>query len=144
MNVPRTIKPVFETPYERAGVLTPGLPILPHGTERHPVPGGGSRAVPIFSGDEISVLDRDGLQPGELVFFTPDGKSDAGMLGASSVGRPEGVISVLANGSISGSRVPRHWTRPVSTWVGVRQSVFSRTDRTRVIWPRFTRDVMAF
>ena len=36
-----TVTPVFETPYERAGVITPGLPILPHGTERHPVPGGG-------------------------------------------------------------------------------------------------------
>lgn len=107
MNVSTTISPVFETPYERAGVLTPGLPILPHGTERHPIPGGGSRAVPVYKGDEISVLDRDGLQPGELVFFTPDGKSDAGMLGAQTMGRPDGVISVLANGSDSGARVAR-------------------------------------
>ena len=99
------VSPVFETPYERAGVITPGLPILPHGTERHPIPGGGSRAVPIYKGDEISVLDREGLQPGELVFFTPAGKSDPGMLGASGSGRPDGVISVLDNGSVSGKRV---------------------------------------
>ena len=101
------VTPVFQTPYERAGVITPGLPILPHGTERHPVPGGGSRAVPVYKGDEISVLDREGLQPGELVFFTPDGSSDAGMLGASSMGRPDGVISVLTNGSRSGAKVAR-------------------------------------
>lgn len=107
MNVSSTIKPVFETPYERAGVLTPGLPILPHGTERHPVPGGGSRAVPVYKGDEISVLDRDGLQPGELVFFTPDGKSHAGMLGAESSGPPDGVMSVLSNDSRSGTKVAR-------------------------------------
>ena len=25
------VRPVFETPYERGGVVTPGLPILPHG-----------------------------------------------------------------------------------------------------------------
>ncbi len=80
------VTPVFQTPYERSGVVTPGLPIMPHGTERHPVPGGGSRAVPIYKGDEVSVMDRQGLQPGEMVFFTPDGKSDAGMLGASTKG----------------------------------------------------------
>ena len=101
------VTPVFQTPYERAGVITPGLPVLPHGTERHPIPGGGSRAVPVYKGDEVSVLDRQGLQPGELVFFTPDGKSDAGMLGATSTGRPDGVISVLSNGSRSGAKVAK-------------------------------------
>ncbi|MEM7733688.1 MAG: DUF1989 domain-containing protein [Pseudomonadota bacterium] len=101
MNVP----PVFETPYERAGIITPGLPILPHGTERHPVPGGGSRAVPIFAGDEISVLDREGLQPGELVFFAPDGTSDAGKIGAESRWKPDGLMQILLEGTVSGKRV---------------------------------------
>jgi aminomethyltransferase len=99
------VNPVFETPYERAGIITPGLPILPHGTERHPVPGGGSRAVPVFEGDEISVLDREGLQPGELVFFAPDGSSDAGKIGAASDGKPEGLMAVLLEGTASGKRV---------------------------------------
>ena len=99
------VTPIFETPYERAGIVTPGLPILPHGTERHPIPGGGSRALPIHKGDEISVLDFEGLQLGELVFFTPDGNSDPGRLGAASHGRPDGVISVLDNGSPSGAKV---------------------------------------
>ena len=85
----------FETPYERAGVLTLGLPTLDFGVERHIVPGGGSRAVSIESGDEISVLDREGLQIGELVFFTPDGTSDAGMIGAVSTGGAEVLKSVL-------------------------------------------------
>ena len=44
------VSPVFQTPYERGGVIAPGLPILPHGVERYPVPGGGSRAVPIDKG----------------------------------------------------------------------------------------------
>ena len=51
------VKPLFETPYERAGIITPGLPILPHGVERHPVPGGGSRAVQIEKGRRVQ---RDG------------------------------------------------------------------------------------
>ncbi len=95
----------IEHPWERRGVVVPGLPILPHGVERHPVPGGGSRAVPIYRGDQISVLDKDGLQPGELVFFAPDRTSDAAMLGAKGSGRPEATIATLANGSPSGAKV---------------------------------------
>ncbi len=101
------VKPVFEVPYERSGVLAPGLPILPHGTERHPVPGTGSRAVPVSKGDTITLLDRDGMQPAEMVFFAPDRSSDAAMLGAQGHGRPEGLIATLANGSASGKKVLR-------------------------------------
>jgi len=97
--------PAFPTPYERHGILIPGLPILPHGTERHPVPGGGSRAVPIGKGDQFTIRDQQGLQPGELVFFSPDGRSDAGMIGATGIGQPTGVQSILANGSRSGAKV---------------------------------------
>ncbi len=99
------VMPKFEVPMERHGVKTPGLPILPHGTERHPVPAGGSRAVPIQKGDKITVLDREGLQPAELTCFAPDGTSDAQMLGATGHGTPKGILSVLDNGSPSGARV---------------------------------------
>jgi aminomethyltransferase len=98
-------RPIFETPYERGGIISPGLPVLPHGVERHPVPGGGSRAVAIGRGDEISVLDREGLQSAELVFFTPDGRSDAGMIGASGQGDAKGLQAALASGDASGRRV---------------------------------------
>ncbi len=101
------VRPVFEVPWERKGVIQPGLPILPHGVERHPVPGGGSRAVAIHKGDEIIVQDREGLQRGELVFFAPDRSSDAAMLGATGTGRPEATIATLANGSPSGAKVLR-------------------------------------
>ena len=99
------VRPVFEVPWERKGIIAPGLPILPHGVERHPVPGGGSRAVAIRKGDEITVLDREGLQTGEMVFFAPDRTSDASRLGAKGRGRPDGVIATLANGSRSGAKV---------------------------------------
>ncbi|GMG82232.1 DUF1989 domain-containing protein [Paralimibaculum aggregatum] len=100
------VRPVFETPYERRGVISPGLPILPHGVERHPVPGGGSRAVQIDAGDEITVMDREGLQPVELVFFAPDGRSDAGLIGARGGHAPEGLRAALT-GDPSGRRVAR-------------------------------------
>ncbi len=95
----------IEHPWERRGIVTPGLLILPHGVERHPVPGGGSRAVQIFKGDAISVLDREGLQPGELVFFAPDRTSDAAMIGGKGRGRPTATIETLANGTPSGAKV---------------------------------------
>ena len=108
-------KPAFiEHPWERKGVIAPGLPILPHGVERHPVPGGGSRALPIFKGDEISVLDKDGLQRGELVFFAPDKSSDSAMLGAKGRGRPAATIETLANGSGSGARVLKALAAPAA------------------------------
>ncbi len=101
------VQPIFELPFERRGVLAPGLPILPQGVERHPVPGAGSRAVPISKGDTLTLLDRDGMQRAEMVFFAPDRRSDAAMLGAEGRGRPEGIIATLANGSRSGAKVLR-------------------------------------
>ncbi|HSF93514.1 MAG TPA: DUF1989 domain-containing protein [Thermohalobaculum sp.] len=101
------VRPVFEQPFTRAGVITPGLPVLPHGVERHPVPGGGSRAVRIDRGDEIWVVDREGLQTAEVVFFAPDGRSDAGMIGLKGQGDAKGLQAALASGDISGRRVLR-------------------------------------
>lgn len=90
-------KPILETPYERAGVITPGLPVLPHGVERHPIPGGGSRAVRMDRGDTFSVMDREGLQPAELVFFALDGSSDAAMFGARGGGKANDLKVALQN-----------------------------------------------
>ena len=95
----------FERPTELGGVYTPGLPLLPHGVERHLVPGGGSRAVEIRAGDLITVVDREGLQTAELVFFLPDGRSDAAMIGADGGSAPVGLQIALAGGDASGRRV---------------------------------------
>ncbi|MEM7525897.1 MAG: aminomethyltransferase, partial [Pseudomonadota bacterium] len=97
---------VFETPYERAGVIAPGLPILPHGVERHPVPGGGSRAVRIDRGDEITVVDKEGLQNALLVFYKPDGISDASTIGARGGADGAGLQDALS-ADHTGARVIR-------------------------------------
>jgi glycine cleavage system T protein (aminomethyltransferase) len=98
-------RPGFETPYERRGIITPGLPVLPHGVERYPVAGGGSRAVQIEAGDEVTVVDREGLQPVEMVFFSPDGSSDASRIGAKGGHAPKGLQAALVNGGASAQRV---------------------------------------
>lgn len=99
--------PSFETPYERRGIITPGLPILPHGTERHPIPGGGSRSVAIDTGDEISFLNREGLQPAEFLFFDSDGKADPAMLGAPGSDDCAGLKAILGGEGRSARRVRR-------------------------------------
>lgn len=91
-------------PYEQHGVLTPGLPLLPHGVERYPIAGGGSYAVQLTRGDEIAIVDREGLQPAEVVFFSPDGSSDAAMLGASG-GEDAGRLHAALSSAASGRRV---------------------------------------
>jgi len=96
----------FERVTRQGAALVPGLPILPHGVERHPVPGGGSRALRIAAGDEIWILDREGMQPAELTFFAPDGRSDAGMIGAEGTGAPGGLQAALS-ADASGRRVLR-------------------------------------
>ncbi|MDF2095949.1 DUF1989 domain-containing protein [Aquibaculum arenosum] len=95
----------FETPQVRGGVLVPGLPLLPPGTERHPVPGGGSRTLAIEVGDEITVVNREGLQSCELVFFDPQGRSNSGLLGVQTSHQPEGLRAILNSAEPSARRV---------------------------------------
>lgn len=100
------VLPKLETPYERRGVVQPGLPILPHGVERYPVPGGGTRSVTIRKGDEICVLDKEGLQPAELTFFDAAGNSDPAMIGAVTSGSATDTQRALS-ADASGGRVLR-------------------------------------
>ena len=99
------VKTRFERPTKLGQTIVPGLPLLPHGVERHVVPGGGSRGIKIDKGDEITVVDREGLQLGEMVFFAPDGSSDAGMIGAKGSGQAEHLINLLNSGDLSGRKV---------------------------------------
>lgn len=97
--------PVNLAPFTRSGISVPGLPVLPDNMERHVVPGGGSRALEVEAGDVISILNTEGQQSVECVHFAPDGKSDAGMLGATGAGAAVGLQQTLASGGASGQRV---------------------------------------
>ena len=110
------IFPKFETPYERGGVLVPGLRVLPDDVERYPVAALGSLVLEVDEGDEISVLDLEGLQPAELVLFDRDGKSRAGMLGDASAGVLDENLSKAALAALN---IPRDTARSFAmgfTW----------------------------
>ena len=93
------------TSFQRSGVRVPGLPVLPDNVERIPIPGGGSRAMEVEAGDVISVIDVSGLQSVELVHYTPDGQSDAGVLGQLGTGNAAGIRQTLASDPNTGRRV---------------------------------------
>ena len=95
----------FEVKGARNGILTPGIHVLKPGVKRFPIPGGGSRTVEIDSGDQIAVMDIEGGQLGELVFFNPKGKSDASMIGQKGTGAPSKTIKNLSSGGMSGKKV---------------------------------------
>lgn len=65
----------FVSPRNQNGILTPGLPTLPEGVERHVVKGGGSVLVPVYLDDKITIVDKDGLQRGEVIFISSEGVS---------------------------------------------------------------------
>ena len=96
---------IAPTPARRGTVLVPGLPVLPPNVERHPVPGGGTRTVTLDTGDELTVIDREGRQPCELVVFDAAGRSDPAIIGASGTGVPLGTQACLRSETSSARRV---------------------------------------
>ena len=86
-------------------MLVPGLPVLPPNVERHPVPGGGTRTLALDAGDELTVIDREGRQPCELVVFDAGGRPDPALIGAKGAGAPLGIQAILDRPVPSARRV---------------------------------------
>ena len=99
----------FRSPMQMGAVLVPGIPVLADNTERYPAPANGSRAVELRAGDTFAVVDDEGKQRAELVFFTPDGRSDTGVFHRSGAGQvvdvAVGLQSVLSSTETSAKRV---------------------------------------
>ncbi len=87
--------PVFVTPPR---VRQPGLNALPPNTERYLVKGGGSVALGLAAGDELELVNPEGLQPGEISVFDSNGRSDSGLIGARQDGNSEGLKQIIESG----------------------------------------------
>mgnify|MGYP002628013036 FL=1 len=85
-------------PADAPRLLLPGLRVLPPGVERFVVTGGGSLTLPVFAGDRLEVIDREGRQACEIVAMTVDGKEAPGLIGAQDRGPAEGLRAMLAQG----------------------------------------------
>ena len=73
----------------------PGLPLLPRGTERYVVPGGGALALSVEAGDEITVVDREGLQRCEAAYFSGEGREDLAALNLRAAEQSPGINKLL-------------------------------------------------
>ena len=73
----------------------PGLPVLPRGTERYVVPGCGALALPVEAGDEITVIDREGLQRCEAAYFSAEGREDLAALNLRAAEQSPGINKLL-------------------------------------------------
>ncbi|MFZ9037853.1 MAG: DUF1989 domain-containing protein [Gammaproteobacteria bacterium] len=84
-------------------VRKPGLNVLPANTERYLVKGGGSTALSLAAGDELELVNPEGLQPGEISVFDSKGRSDSGLIGARHDGNSEGLKQIIESGAGSAS-----------------------------------------
>jgi aminomethyltransferase len=85
------------TPYTpRIPVIRePGLPAFEPGTERYRVAGGGAIILPVFAGDHIAIVDREGRQRCEVAAFT-GGREDLAALGLRPATESPGINDLLA------------------------------------------------
>ncbi|OYZ99861.1 MAG: hypothetical protein B7Y02_18925, partial [Rhodobacterales bacterium 17-64-5] len=87
---------VLSGPPRPSRILTPKGFSRHHGEERQVVPGGGAALVEIRTGDRLVLVNDEGGQPVELVAATPDGRTDAALLGQVANAPAEGVTAMLA------------------------------------------------
>ncbi len=96
--------PLFNSPVR---VLEPGLNTLPPNTERYVVRAGGITALELFAGDELQVLNPEGMQAGEITVFDAQGKSDMQMIGTTANGKAEGFKAILSGDDASAIKLER-------------------------------------
>ena len=87
MNVP-----LFTSPPR---LLEPGLNAFPANTERYVVRAHGSLTLGLDAGDEIELINPEGLQRCEISVFDSGGNSDMQTIGARADGHAEGLKSIL-------------------------------------------------
>ena len=84
---------------EKERVRHAGAFSLPPGMERYEIQGAGARAVRLFGGDRLRIVDPEGGQTAEIIACDMQGKCDAGLLNAAAHGRAEGFKKILARAS---------------------------------------------
>ncbi len=81
---------------DRPRLLEPGLRLLPTGTERYLVRGGGATVMSIGKGDALEVIDLEGRQPAEVTIFDDSGANDCGFLGSRASGPATAIAGILS------------------------------------------------
>ncbi len=90
---------------ERPRLILPGLAPVEPGVERYWVKGGGATVVALEGGDELTVIDLEGRQPGELSFLLPDGGEGAAVMGVRADAPAAGLAALVREGGEDAHRV---------------------------------------
>jgi len=85
--------------------MRPGSASLTPGEERYTVAGGGVNAVPIHAGDQLRLVDLEGMQACEVVAVDAAGAVDPTTLGARADGDATGLRQILSSNSESARSV---------------------------------------
>jgi aminomethyltransferase len=88
--------PASLTAAPRRQIREPGLPLFEPGTERYRVAGGGAIVLPLFPGDAVAIVDREGRQRCEIAAFAPDGRGDLAALSLKAKADSTGINRLLA------------------------------------------------
>ncbi|TIX87069.1 DUF1989 domain-containing protein [Rhizobium sp. P44RR-XXIV] len=92
-------------PVSASIVRYPGIPALPHDTERYRCKGGGTLVLRVEAGDMVTLTDSEGGQVCELSFLDEKGRFQSAGLGTAFTSAAEGLKSILSSDEESASRV---------------------------------------
>jgi len=116
--------PLFTSPTR---VLEPGLNVLPRDTERYVVRAGGITAIDLSAGDEIDLVNPEGMQLGEITVFDHRGNCDMQLIGTDANARAEGFKDILSGNDASAIKLARTLTfRKISLDQAQSTRVFSQ------------------
>ena len=94
-------------PPKPSSIIKPNIFSMPPGTERYVIEGQSAVLITIETGDQITIINDEGGQICEIVVSDPNGKIDAGIIGASIHGDAYGLKALLDsdNKSLRGMRM---------------------------------------
>jgi len=104
-RTPRAVQTMNVQTSGRPRLLEPGLALIQPGFERYRVPGGGCIVFGLEPGDTLSISDRYGGQPCELLVFDSSGGQAPALIGASANGDADGLRRTLASNQESARAV---------------------------------------
>ncbi|MEP6266756.1 MAG: DUF1989 domain-containing protein [Paracoccaceae bacterium] len=84
-------------PPKPSKIYRPGQFALPPGTERYVVEGLGAVLIPVYAGDQVTVINDEGAQVCEIVAAGKGGKVDAAILNAPANAQADGLRQLLAS-----------------------------------------------
>lgn len=86
-------------------LIEPGLRLLPAGTERYAIKGGGALILDIYTGDSLKIIDPQGRQRCEIAVIDRNGYNDPGILGVDTAREAAELSAMLAGTGNSATRI---------------------------------------